>query len=231
MKSTNAIFRKQAKDMLKNPIVLIMFIVFPIVALIMTELIAKTNDYISNNMFVTMLAAVFSGMGLIASSADIIAEDIEHKSLRFLIIAGVKPHQYLIGTGGFFLLAGAITSGIFALIGDFSAIETLKFLAVMIAGVAASILLGATIGMLSKNRQAATSLSFPIAVLVGFTPMIAVFSEPVERAVGFLYTQQMNVIANDFSVSLLRPLLVTASNIVVLLILFVIAYKKKGLKG
>jgi len=228
MRSIKAIFSKQAKDMFRNPAVLVMFIVFPAVAFIMTQLIAKSNDDIPDNMFVTMMAAIFAGMGLVTSSAAVIAEDIERKSLRFLIIAGVKPHQYLIGTGGFFLLAGAVTSVVFALIGDFTGTETLKFLTVMITGSAASIILGAVIGMLSKNQQAATSLSMPIAVIIGFTPMVASFSETVEKYASILYTQQINVIVNDFSANFIQALIVIGMNIAVLLILFIVTYRKKG---
>jgi len=107
MKIIKAIFAKQALDMIKNPVTLIMFLIFPVVALIMTRLIAVPNDDIPTNMFVSMMGAIFAGMGLITAASDVIAEDIERRSLRFLIIAGVKPFQYLLGTGGFFLIAGA----------------------------------------------------------------------------------------------------------------------------
>ena len=231
MRNIKAVFIKQAKDMFKNPMVLTMFIIFPLVALIMSELVAKSNDDISNNMFVTMMAAIFIGMTLINTMAGILGEDIERKSLRFLIMAGVKPHQYLFGVGGFILLAATITSIIFTLIGNFTNIEILKFLIIMIAGAAASIILGASIGMLSKNQQVASSIGMPIAVIFGFTPMIASFNETVEKFASILYTQQINVIVNDFSISLFKPLLVCLLNILVFLLIFVFAYKKKGLKG
>ena len=208
---------------------LVMFLVFPAVAFIMTNFIDVEG--VPPNMFVTMMATIFAGMGLITAASDAIAEDIERKSLRFLVIAGVKPHQYLIGTGGFFLLAGTTTAIIFALIGYFSIEETAKFLAVMITGLAASVLLGATIGIFSKNRQTATALGMPAALIVGFIPMLANFNETIEKLGSFLYTQQINVIVNDFSISLWRPLLIIGANIAVLAVLFVIAYKKKGLKG
>ena len=231
MNSIKAIFIKQAKDMFKNPMVLVMFIIFPAVALIMTQLIAKANDDIPANMFVTMMSAIFAGMGLVTAASAVISEDIERKSLRFLIIAGVKPHEYLIGTGGFFLVAGTVTSILFAMIGDFTIKETLKFLAIMIMGTASSIILGAAIGMLSKNQQAATSLGMPVAVIIGFTPMVAAFNDTIAKVAGVLYTQQINVVVNDFSVSLIRPLLVISANIVVFTGLFIFAYMKKGLKG
>lgn len=231
MRSVKAIFKKQALDMLKNPMVLVMFLIFPAVALVMTQLIAKTNEDISNNMFVSMMSAIFAGMGLITSAAGCIAEDKERKSLRFLILAGVKPHQYLLGTGGFLLLAGTITSVLFALIGDFTATETIKFLVIMITGTAASIILGTAIGMLSKNQQAATALGMPIAMILGFTPMIATFDKTVEKIASILYTQQINVIVNDVSASLGKPLLVVGCNIAVFTILFILAYRKKGLRN
>ena len=232
MRVISAIFTKQAKDMFKNPAVLIMFVLFPAVAFIMTVFVPMPeNDYVQEGMFVTMMASIFAGMGLITAVAGAIAEDIEMRSLRFLVIAGVKPHQYLLGIGGFFLLAATITSGVFALIGGFTGAELIKFLVIMISGTAASILLGATIGMWSKNAQAAGGLAMPFAVIVGFTPMIANFNETVEKIAGVLYTQQINIIVNDFEASMVRPLLVIAANIAVLVVFFVIAYKKKGLKG
>jgi len=227
MRIVKAIFIKQAKDMLKNPAVLVMFFVFPAVALIMTNLVVVED--IPPNMFVTMMASIFAGMGLITSASGVISEDIEQKSLRFLMIAGVRPYQYLLGTIGFYLLAGAVISVVFALIGDFTGTETMKFLAVMISGTAASILLGAAIGMLSKNQQTSTALGMPVAMIVGFTPMIASFNETVGSIAGFMYTQQINVIVNDFSLNLAWPLSVIAANIAVFTVLFVIAYRKKRL--
>lgn len=230
MRSARTIFIKQAKDMFRNTGVLIMFIIFPAVAFIMTQLIAKSNDAIPSNMFVTMMAAIFAGMGLITSMSSIIAEDIERKSLRFLVMAGVKPHEYLLGTGGFVLLAGSITSVVFALIGDFTTVELLKFLAVMILSVAASIILGASIGMLAKNQQAATAIGMPVAMILGFTPMIATFNKTVEKMASALYTQQLNVIVNDFSANFTKALAVIGANILVLIVLFIWAYRKRGLK-
>ena len=230
MRIVKAIFSKQAKDMFKNPMVLVMFLVFPVTAFMVTAFMPD-NELMPPNMIVNQMAAIFAGMGLITASSGVISEDIERRSLRFLIIAGVKPHQYLIGTSGVFLLAGAVTSGIFVLIGEFSGVEIAKFLAVMISGTAASILLGTVIGMWSKNSQTATSLGMPVAMLVGFTPMLAQFNETIETIASVLYTQQINVVTGDFNAGLFRPLTVVFANITVFVLLFIIAYKKKGLKG
>jgi ABC-2 type transport system permease protein len=104
------------------------------------------------------------------------------------------------------------------------------FLAVMVAATAASVLLGAIIGILAKNQQAATSIGVPVSVILGFTPMIANFNETVGNIASFMYTQQLNVIVNDFSAGFPKAMAVIGANMLVLLGLFVFAYRKKGLK-
>ncbi len=230
MRNAKAIFTKQAKDMFRSPMMLVQFVIYPAVALIMTELIAKSNPDIPNNMFVTMMGAIFAGMALIMSMASAIAEDVERKSLRLLVMAGVKPHEYLLGTGGFILLAGIVVSVVFGLIGDFSGAELARFLAVMVTGIIASIVLGAIVGMLAKNQQTATAIATPLAMILGFTPMISQFNETVEKAASVLYTQQLNVIVNDFSANFAQAMAVIGANILILLVLFVFAYRKKGLR-
>ena len=231
MKSIKAIFVKQAKDMLKNPIALLPFLIFPVVALFMTEFVAKANEDIPGDMFVTMMAGIFAGFGLLQSASAAISEDIQQRSLRFLVLAGVKPHEYLLGIGGFLLLAGIIVSAAFGLIGGFTGMDFVKFFVVMATGSFASITLGTTIGMLSKNQQAAAGLTMPVAIIFGFTPMVAQFNETIERFTWVFYTRQINEVVNDFSAGFAKPLLVIASNIVVFTVLFILAYRKKGLKG
>ncbi len=231
MRSVKAIFIKQAKDMLKNPMILVQFIIYPAVAFIMTELIAKSNPDIPSNIFVTMMAAIFAGMALILSMSGIIAEDVERKSLRMLVMAGVKPQEYLLGAGGFILLAGITVSAVFGLIGVFTGLELVKFLAVMVTGIVASIILGAVIGILAKNQQMATAIATPVAMILGFTPMIASFNGTVEKMASVLYTQQLNVIVNDYSANFTKALAVNGINILVLLILFIFIYRRKGLRG
>ncbi|MCL1857739.1 MAG: ABC transporter permease [Oscillospiraceae bacterium] len=231
MRSSKAIFFKQMKDVMKNRMVLIQFILFPVMAFIMTELVAKSSDEIPNNMFLTMFAAMFAGMGPLVTTAGAIAEDREKKSLRFLVMAGVKPHEYLMGIGGFVLLVSSIVSVFFGLIGDFTAAELLKFILILIFGSLTSILLGAAIGIFSKNQQTATAISVPVFMILSMCPLIAQFNETAEKIAGILYTQQINAVVNDFSVSAVKPVLIILANLIVFVVLFILAYKKKGLKG
>ncbi|MCL2255067.1 MAG: hypothetical protein FWC09_11555, partial [Lachnospiraceae bacterium] len=148
-----------------------------------------------------------------------------------LIMAGVKPYQYLTGLGGFILLLGTFASFAFALIGGFKGVEFSRFFLIMVLATCASIILGASIGILAKNQQAATAISVPVAVILGFSPMIAAFNEKIEKMTSFMYTLQLNTIVNDFSGNFAKAISVIAANIVVLIILFSVVYRKTGLRG
>ena len=239
MRSVKAIYKKQLKDIVKNLGVLVQFIVFPVVAFAMTELVALGNDMIPDTMFITMMASIFVGMALIPTAAGIISEDRQAKSLRFLVMAGVKPPAYLLGVGGVILCVSVLPSLAFALMGRFSGEEFLLFMAVMILGVVTSTLLGLTIGIFTKNPQAATGLAMPFALLLGFAPMVATFNEPMMRITRFFYTQQIDIVMNSFySVSgyqsqndLWESFGVIGFNIAVMVVLFSIVFAKKGLKA
>ena len=247
MRSIKAIFKKQLKDIYKNMAVLAQFVVFPLVALAMTELVARGDNIVdlagagmSENMFITMMSAAFVGMALVPFVAGIIAEDKEKKSLRFLIMAGIKPPGYLLGIGGVVVFVSLFPAVAFSLMGRFSGSEFWLFMAVLMSGVVASTILGLTIGIVTKNQQTAVGLAMPIAMVLGFGPIIAPFSEPIGRVFRIFYTQQLNVVMDSFySVTGVQPPVgllwesfgIIWANVAVLVILFVIAFARKGLRG
>ncbi|MCL2201795.1 MAG: ABC transporter permease [Oscillospiraceae bacterium] len=228
MKTINAIFVKQSKDMFRNIGVLVMFVVFPVIALAMTNLIAVNVPDMADDMFVSMMAAMFIGMALMMSVSTIISEDIENKSLKFLTIAGVKPMSYIIGIGGVVFVASIFTSGAFGLIGGVRGGQFIGFMTVMLSGAIASILLGAIIGLLAKNQQAATGLSMPIGMALGLGPLAAGFNETVARVFSIFYTQQVSLVIENPGASLSRPLSIIWINVAVLAIVFAIVYSRAG---
>jgi len=245
MSSTKAIFKKQFKGSVKNPEILIQFMIYPVMALVMGfmtnidldvyGLPQEMLDAMAANMpnLVTMMACMFAGMALIPAVAGIIAEDIERKSLRFLTMAGVKPTAYLIGVGSVIFLVSVLSSVAFSFIGGFSGPDFWIFTAAMLSGVAASVVLGATIGILTKSQQSATALSMPIALVLGFGPMMAQFNDTAARVLHIFYTQQLNLVADYLGYGGDTPLWqsfgIMWANIVVIGVLFAVVYRKKGL--
>ena len=236
MRSTKAIFQKQARDSFKNRMIFIQFIIFPVMAFILTQLVAKSDATMPQSIFVTMFGAMFAGFTPLTMTASAIAEDKEHKSLRFLVMAGVKPYEYLMGIGGFVLLACSVVSVLFALIGGFTGMDFVKFAVVLILGSIVSIILGATFGIIAKNQQSAVATAMPIAMIFAFCPMIAQFDDNIKKVASILYTQQVNnIVTNDIGVNstsnILNPVLIILANAAVFLVLFILAYKKRGLKS
>jgi len=226
-----AIFFKQLKDIIKNRMVLIQFVIFPLVAFVFTELVALPSPDIPDSMFVTTFAGIFAGMTVLTTTAGIIAEDRERKSLRFLVMAGVKPYQYILGIGGVLLVCSLVVSIVFGLMGGFGGLDFLKFVVALMLGSVASMLLGGAIGMVSKNQQAATALAMPLGMVLGFTPMLALFNAGVQKVFGIFYTMQVNTLVSDFAAGFMKPALIILANVAVLAVLFVLAYNKKGLRS
>ncbi|MCL2136590.1 MAG: ABC transporter permease [Coriobacteriia bacterium] len=226
-----AIFVKQALDIFKNRLVLIQFAVFPVVALVMTEFVAKADANIPNNMFVTLFATIYAGMTLVTTTASAISEDRENKSLRLLVMAGVRPHQYLLGMSLTLVLASLLVSIVFALIGSFGLSTALTFIGYMLLASGASILLGSVIGMLCNNQQAATAISMPLSMVLGFSPMVTMFNERARQVLGVFYTQQLSELVNGTSTDVTQSVFIILANIAVLLIAFVIAYRIRGLRN
>ena len=263
MRNVNAVFYKQFKDTLKNPATLIQFIIYPLIAFVITRFIDFENMMNLENMFegmteeaqaivqavalemqsaaqanmpnmTTMQATIFAGMGLIFIVAGIISADAETKSLRFLMMAGVKPASYLLGVGGVVFFISIVTSVAFTLIGGFRGRDFWIFLASMMSGVTASIVLGAIFGILMKNQQAASGLAMPAAIILGFGPMMAQFNDNIARVFHIFYTQHINVVANYLTTgsaetSLWESFGIMWANIAVLGVLFALAYTRKGL--
>jgi len=246
MRNLKAVFKKQFKGTIQSPEILLQFIIFPLLAFVMNLMVVTDFEgvpediavMLSANMpnMVTMQASIFAGMGLITVMSGIVAEDIEKKSLRFLMMAGVKPISYLIGVSGVIFVVSFFTSAAFSFIGEFSGLDFWIFTGAMMSGVAGSIVLGATIGMLAGSHQSASGLALPAAIVLGFGPMIAQFNDTLARILHPFYTQQLNVVANYLTTgSIEAPLwhafAIMWANVAVLSILFAIVFAKKGLRG
>ena len=227
-RSIKAIFKKQMKDLLKNRETLIIFFIFPLVAWMMTEFVAKPQN-LPTNIFVAQFIAMFSCMVLITTTSTIIAEEKEKKSLKFLMMAGVREHEYILGLGGALALASFVVSLVFAAIAGFSGRELLVYLSFFMLNIVGSILIGAACGLLSRNVQASTGISTPVAMILGFLPMFAGFNDQIRDWTRWIYSVRFAEMTIDFNVAIMQPLIVTLINLLVLAIVFAVIYRTRGL--
>lgn len=232
MNRTIAIFKKQLKDTLKNKMILVQFVLFPFIAFVFTEFVAKSNADLPDTYFVTLFATMYAGMVPLINMANIIAEEREKKSLQMLIMSNVKPYEYLLGVGSYVLILCSLGGVAFGLIGGYSGTELLRFVLTIILGVIASILLGSAVGIFSKNQGAATAVAMPLALITAFVPMVAMFNDKIASLANILYTQQINTLINNLSASnfTANHFFAIGANMLVFLMVFTYAYVKVDLK-
>ena len=230
MKNISAIFFRQLKDTIKNKSVLIQFLMFPMMTLIMENTIKLDN--MPPNFFAELYAVMYVGMAPLTAVSSIIAEEKEKNTLRVLLMANVKPHEYMLGVGSYVWLlcmAGALVIGLCA---DYSALAMIVYMLVMAVGFVISILAGATVGLLSPGQMAATSISVPMMTVFSFLPMIAMFNRTIEKIAKFCYTYQIKLFLAlpDGDIMSMSGIIVLACSFAVAVIAFIISYKRNGLE-
>lgn len=225
--TVNAIFLKQVKDVLKNTEVLILFIIYPVVALVMTSAMSSTIG--QELFFVSIFGTMHCVFAPIVTTATIISEEKEKNTLRTLIMSSVSPVEYLLSVGGFVLICTLVSGGSFILIGGYSGLDAVKLLLFMGMGCILSIVLGMNIGAHAKNMMSANGLAVPLGVLFGFLPMLSAFNEPIKKIADFTFGQQIsNLIGNVNEVSA-KGLIIILVNLILFLIAFVIIFRKNKL--
>ena len=228
MHNAGVIFKKQLKDTLKNKTVLIQFLMFPAMTLLMENAV-KIPD-MPELFFTKLFSVMFLGMAPITSAAAIISEEKEKNTLRVLMMANVKPWEYLLGVGLYVWTlcmagAGIMATGLPASVIPF-------YLGIMAAGLVISVVIGACIGVFASNQMSATSLFVPVMMVFSFSPMLAMFNDKIEKVARVFYTQQLRVLMNQMSFEGIKTesILILVVNAVLAVVLFFAAFRKKGLE-
>ncbi len=230
MKNIAVIFKKQIRDTLKNKMVLIQFLMFPVLVVIF-ENVVKIED-MPEHFFVKLFAVMFVGMAPLTCMSAIIAEEKEKNTLRVLLMSNVKPAEYLVGVGSYVFVMCSAGMAVFAVVGGYSGTELARFIAAMSVGIILSELTGAVIGIFSRNQMTATSISVPVMMLFAFLPMLSMFNDTIKSVAQVTYSQQISELINGIGDSGIQTgsLIVIAVNFVLAVILFTVAYKRKGLE-
>ena len=185
-----ALFHKQIKDVLKNMPVLVLFIIYPIIAAVMTQ--AMKDQAGTGTFFLSIFATMHCVFTPIVATTSVIAEEKEKNTLRVLIMSNVTLKEYLISIGGFILIATLITGSIFLFVSGQPAGNATSFLLAMGIGSLVSIVLGTCLGLFSKNAAAANGMAVPFGMVFAFLPMLANFNTGIEAVSKFTYGQQIS---------------------------------------
>jgi len=235
MRAMSAIFTKQINDTFKNPTVTMLFILLPAVAFLMVNFMEVPPD-VPAFASVAVIAAMGIAMMPLGSMPSYISEDIETSSLRFLVMAGVKPMQYLLGLSAFTLLLASFSMLAFGLIGGLSGGDLLLFLGASIFALLPAIALGALLGIISKNVQQGMTFGAVFGMVLGMIPVFATANESIMNVTNFLFSQQVTNIymyivhgpPTYINWSLTEAFIIIGANFIVFATLFFAVYKKKG---
>ena len=227
MNGISTVFLKQVKETLKNKAILIQFVMFPLLAVIMENSIKI--DGMPEHFFAKLFAVMFVGMAPLTCMSSVISEEKEKNTLRVLMMSNVKPVQYLLGIGSYIWLMCMAGAAVFAALGEYKGADLAGFLLVMAAGIILSILVGAVIGISSKNQMSATSVTVPVMMIFSFLPMLSMFNETIEKIAKVTYSQQINILLNSNFEDVTDSIAVLAVNFILAVILFFAAYRKNGI--
>ena len=230
MKNIAVIIRKQLSDTLKNKTILIQFLMFPVLVIIF-ENVVKIED-MPEHFFAKLFAVMFVGMAPLTCMSAVISEEKEKNTLRVLLMSNVKPAEYLIGVGAYVFVMCSVGTAVFAAVGGYTGADIVRFIAVMSAGIILSELTGAVIGVFSTNQMTATSVTVPVMMILSFLPMLSTFNDTIKSVAQVTYSQQISELINGIGTSSIsaQSLIVIAVNFVLAVILFIAAYKRKGLE-
>lgn len=73
------------------------------------------------------------------------------------------------------------------------------FFAVMAAGILASGMIGAVIGVGSRNQMGAASAGIPVMQVFSLLPMLSMFHNGVAKVAGFTYSEQVRILVAGLS--------------------------------
>ena len=217
MNNILVMIRKQMKDTFKNKAVLIQLILLPVVAFVLERVIRPEG--VPELMYTKMFAAMYMAMAPLTAMSSIIAEEKEKNTLRVLMMSNA-----------YVWIISMIGSVLFAV--SFPAAEMPFFFLVMGAGFIISIVIGAVIGIASKNQMSATSIGAMAMIILSFIPMFAMFNDGIGKVARFLYTQQTRFLLDAMSFAEIKwdGAAILAANAVLAVVMFFIAFRKKGLE-
>lgn len=230
MKHMIAILWKQVKDTFKNKEILIQFVMFPVLTLIM-ENVVKVEG-MPEHYFTNLFGVMFVGMAPLTSMASIISEEKEKNTLRALLMSNVKPVEYLVGVGCYIWCICMLGACVIGYAGKYTGEMYGRFVLIMGIGILVSLLIGAAIGTWSRTQMMATSVTVPIMMIFSFLPMLSMFNEGIEKVARITYSQQIHLLINQLDG--MKPageqIGVILANMLLAVLVFAYAYRRSGLE-
>lgn len=224
-----AVYKKTLMDMGRNKRQLLFFLMFPIMTYCFYFLFKTGKEMFS--LIYLPINILFCSLNIMAS---LIAEEKEKGTLRSLMFANVKPLEYFIGNGLFILIATILSCSLFIPLIKISGINYIYYFVSIILSSICSMVLGATIGIISKNQMSANGICAPITIIIGMLPTFGAINKSFLKISKLLYTTRfadtVAEIINKLKVTInYEIILIYVLNFIICITIFSLVYKKKKL--
>ena len=229
-RNTIAVFKNQFNEFKSSKIQWLLVLIAPLVAFVFPRVLAlEVTAGIEYWDYPNQVAPVVGVLVTSAISLCIFALTVAgHRKNGYL--SDTKLIPYLLGVGGFYLILTMVGAVFVALAGQLGGFTFANFMLITLLTFICSALIGAIIGILSKSKQMAFQIVYPLSavIILVFKYRNGVPAIPLEQIrphINWLYLERMNnmlfeVHTGNFIVDVYFML----GNIVVLTVVLTILY-------
>ena len=215
-----AILIKERIELFRNYKILIIFALFPIVLAISLSLEVSGAWYM-----IMMMGVILPPIVCMASQ---ISEEREKGVLRGLIFAGLKWHEYIFGmVFTLWILTSLDFCAMATIAKSFTGIELGDYVIfVFLLGEICSLLIGAIIGITSKNQAGVSVMTIIVGMGLVFSAILGTFSTNIHHVTKILYSQIL-VDAVAVNTATYKQLFIVVISIIVAVLLFWLAFRRR----
>jgi len=228
-----AVFRNQFKEFIRDKFQLLFFIIWALVTVawpVISDLgFGESDNWDYPRQIAPALGVAVAGGFTIWIFASVVAK---HRANGYL--SSVKLTSYLLGVSGFYITLSMVMAVFIALVGLLSGLALVNYMLIILLVVICTMLLGAIIGVLSKNKDTALGVSYPLGiVLLGLIKARnGVYAlqilDPIRPYIRWLYAERINnMLIEVHTGNFMSDVYVVLGNIAVLAIIFTFAIKRK----
>ena len=229
IKKIEALFTKQLKIIIHNPFILVSLFITPLLAFALGR--TEPDEAAGFMGLFSMLLMMNTMIGGAFMMSCLIAEEKEKNTLNVLITSTVSVWDFLISN---LLVAFLFTMGInvflYLFLGIAEYIGWGQFFIISASSALVAAVLGASLGLGSKNQMTASTLSTPL-LLIPMLPLFFPDNAFTDRILYYFFTEQIHFMLTeirDGEFQLYRVAIV-AANFAVFSLIFIAFYKKRGL--
>lgn len=226
LRRIKAVYKKQFFDKTSLRSMLFQSLIYPLMAIMFTV----SGDESEKFIMVSTLTPMFIGSSPMLTVNNLVRDDKNAGTLRALMLASVRPLEYITAVALFMLAVSGATALLMGLASGIGGIELLYFFAASMLGCLLTVLLACTVSFRNKSSANSIMLINILSIANGFIPLIGTFYPSANAVTKYWYTQQVkDIILSIFTGETKDIALsfgVMIATLSVFLALFIISFRK-----